>query len=86
MEQHVKSPLGFEKINFSNESISWVRTYRPIYRPSIWEWHRFTFSTIRDWSLITGRGGGGGLQNGRGGGGSREVLPLQKGGGGRKKF
>ena len=23
---------------------------------------------LRDWSLITGRGGGGGLQNGRGGG------------------
>ena len=23
---------------------------------------------VRDWSLITGRGGGGGLQNGRGGG------------------
>ena len=33
---------------------------------------------IRDWSLITGRGGG--LQNGRGGG-ACEVLPLQKGGG-----
>ena len=31
---------------------------------------------IRDWSLITGRGGG--LQNGRGG--AREVLPLRKGG------
>ena len=30
---------------------------------------------IRDWSLITGRGG---LQNG---GGAREVLPLRKGGG-----
>ena len=30
---------------------------------------------IRDWSLITGRGG---LQNGRGG--AREVLPLRKGG------
>ena len=29
---------------------------------------------IRDWSLITGRGGG--LQNGRGG--AREVLPLRK--------
>ena len=45
---------------------------------------------IRDWSLITGRGG---LQNGRGG--AREVLPLRKGGaekvlanlnGGHKKF
>ena len=34
--------------------------------------------TIRDWSLITGRGG---LQNGRGGEGASEVLPLQKGGG-----
>ena len=31
---------------------------------------------IRDWSLITGRGG---LQNGRGGG-ACEVLPLRKGG------
>ena len=31
---------------------------------------------IRDWSLITGRGGG--LHNGRGG--AREVLPLRKGG------
>ena len=30
---------------------------------------------IRDWSLITGRGG---LQNGRGG--ACEVLPLRKGG------
>ena len=39
-------------------------------------------SVIRDWSLITGRGG---LQNGRGGG-AREVLPLQKGGGGGKSF
>ena len=29
---------------------------------------------LRDWSLITGRGGG--LQNGRGG--ASEVLPLQK--------
>ena len=45
---------------------------------------------VRDWSLITGRGG---LQTG--GGGAREVLPLQKGGaekviamlkGGHKKF
>ena len=33
---------------------------------------------FRDWSLMTGRGGGG-LQNGRGGG-ACEVLPLQKGG------
>ena len=31
---------------------------------------------LRDWSLITGRGGG--LRNGRG---ACEVLPLQKGGG-----
>ena len=30
---------------------------------------------VRDWSLITGRGG---LQNGMGGGAS-EVLPLRKG-------
>ena len=35
---------------------------------------------LRDWSLITGRGGG--LQNGRGG--AREVLPLRKGGGAEK--
>ena len=35
---------------------------------------------IRDWSLITGSGGG--LQNGRGG--ASEVLPLGKGV--RKKF
>ena len=32
---------------------------------------------IRDWSLITGRGGGY-----KTGGGAREVLPLRKGGGG----
>ena len=38
-------------------------------------------STLRDWSLITGRGGG--LQNGRGG--ARKVLPLRKGGGGVEK-
>ena len=31
---------------------------------------------LRDWSLITGRGGGG-LQNGRGRG-AHEVLPLRK--------
>ena len=36
---------------------------------------------IRDWSLITGRGGGGYKT----GGGAREVLPLRKGGG-RKSF
>ena len=55
------------------------------------------FSTkLREWSLITGRGGAtkreGGVQKGRG---STEVLPLQKGvrksfghaqGGGHKKF
>ena len=34
---------------------------------------------VRDWSLITGRGGG--LQNGRGAGAS-EVLALHKCGGG----
>ena len=33
------------------------------------------FQSLREWSLITGRGG---LQNGRGG--AREVLPLRKGG------
>ena len=31
---------------------------------------------LRDWSLITGRGGGGYKT----GGGAREVLPLRKGG------
>ena len=36
---------------------------------------------IKDWSLITGRGG---LQNGRGG--ACEVLPLRKGGEGGKRF
>ena len=48
--------------------------------------------SLRDWSLITGRGGGGYKT---GGGGAREVLPLRKGGaekvlamlkGGHKKF
>ena len=35
---------------------------------------------VRDWSLITGERGGGGLQNGRGWGGEAcEVLPLRKG-------
>ena len=47
---------------------------------------------VRDWSLITGRGGGG-LQNGRGGGhvkfypfekGAEKVLAMLKGG--HKKF
>ena len=32
-------------------------------------------SELRDWSLITGRGGGAGLQNGRG---ACKVLSLQK--------
>ena len=35
---------------------------------------------FRDWSLITGRGGG---ATKREGGGAREVLPLRKGGGGK---
>ena len=49
---------------------------------------RQSFSAIRDWSLITGSGGGGYKT----GGGSREVLPLRKGGraqycrGGAKSF
>ena len=48
--------------------------------------------TLRDWSLITGRGGGATKREG----GAREVLPLRKGGaekvlamlkgGGHKKF
>ena len=33
------------------------------------------FLVVRDWSLITGRGG-----YNTGGGGAREVLPLRKGG------
>ena len=37
----------------------------------------------RDWSLVTGRGGGG-LQHERGGGVANGVSPLQKGG--RKRF
>ena len=36
---------------------------------------------LRDWLLITGRGGG--LQNVRG---ARKVLPIQKGGGGGKSL
>ena len=36
---------------------------------------KYRHLSIREWSLITGRGG---LQNGRGG--AREVLPLRKGG------
>ena len=48
-------------------------------------------SFLRDWSLITGRGGGASKREGR----AREVLPLRKGGaekvlamvkGGHKKF
>ena len=48
---------------------------------------------LRDWSLITGRGGG--LQNGRGGhvkfypyekGGAENVLAMLKGGGGTNSF
>ena len=32
MEQHVKSPLGFEKNNFRSESVSWDLTiYTHIY-------------------------------------------------------
>ena len=37
---------------------------------------------IRDWSHITGRGGGG-LQNGKGGGGHVKFYPYEKGGGGK---
>ena len=36
------------------------------------------FTNLRDWSLITGRGGGATKWQG---GGAREVLPLRKGGG-----
>ena len=38
---------------------------------------------IRDWSLITGRGGGG-LQHGRGG--AVKIYPYEKGGGGGGSF
>ena len=53
--------------------------------------HAGQINTVRDWSLITGRGGA----TKRDGGGAREVLPLRKGGakkvlamlkGGHKKF
>ena len=37
-----------------------------------------TLPTLRDWSLITGKGGY------KTGGGAREVLPLRKGGGAEK--
>ena len=37
-----------------------------------------TLSQPRDWSLITGRGGG--ATKHKTGGGAHEVLPLQKGG------
>ena len=40
------------------------------------------FYVIWDWSLIRG----GGWATKREGGGASEVLPLQRGGGGRKKF
>ena len=42
-----------------------------------------TFWYLRYWSLITGRGGGGGYKTG-GGRGAHEVLPLRKGGGAEK--
>ena len=38
---------------------------------------------VRDWSLITGRGG---LQNGRGGGGHMKFYPYKKKGGGGERF
>ena len=41
---------------------------------------RILFINVREWSLITGRGGG----YKTGGGGAREVLPLRKGGGAEK--
>ena len=37
---------------------------------------------LREWSLINGRGDGGGAQNGRWG--ASEILPLQKGRGAEK--
>ena len=55
-----------------------------------WRYHQKLLIGIREWSLITGRGG-----YKTGGGGAREVLPLPKGGaekvlailkGGHKKF
>ena len=62
---------------------------------TIWTMEFNLISRFRDWSLITGRGGG---ATKREGGGAREVLPLRKGemekvlamlkggGGGNKKF
>ena len=42
------------------------------------------FHAFRDWSLIMGRGGGGGLQNGRGGGHMKFYPYEKKGGGGTR--
>ena len=50
---------------------------RALSSPFVPAYHLLVYrDSIRDWSLITGRGGG--LQNGRGG--AYEVLPLRKGG------
>ena len=42
------------------------------------------FYSVRDWSLVTGRGGGEGYKTG-GGWGASEVLTLKKKGGGAEK-
>ena len=46
----------------------------------VWPVHSIS-KAIREWSLITGRGG---LQNGRGG--HVKFYPYEKGGGGGKSF
>ena len=60
-------------------------------QPSVFkEWAKKTvgwqcdFRLVREWSLITGKGRGGGHKTG-GGGGASEVLPLQKKRGGTEK-
>ena len=62
--------------------LSWRLKVYPVCRESL-----VYFVLVRDWSLITGRGGG--LQNGRGGhvkfypyekGGAEKVLAMLKGG------
>ena len=42
-------------------------------------------AVLRDWSLITGRGGGGGATK-REGGGHVKFYPYERGGGRHKKF
>ena len=70
--------------DFNTENTK-VATNRPVPRLRNQVQSALTPTRIRDWSLITGRLGGGGYK--MGGGGACEVLPLRKGGGGWwKKF